>query len=307
MIALDLDGTTLARGHITPRTRRALEAAIEKGVHVVIATGRVYSALPDDVFQIRGLEYVITSNGAVITDLRRKDVVFENCISRDVIAQIVSLLRQNPHVPVEVFTRGKAYIGAEVYEELKSYGPACGYMSRAYTMRTRTPVDNVLEFMKEHNEHIENINIQFGDQSEKTRMRSLLEQIPGITLTSSMANNIEIGGATTSKASGLAALSELTGIELCEIMACGDSPNDMAMLSAVGFGVAVSNGEAEVLELADFVAPSNEDEGVAYAVERFVLGVNRPRWQLRILQIKNRALSGGRRMVRKLLKKSGRK
>ena len=51
MIALDLDGTTLTRGHISPRTRRALEAAIEKGVHVVIATGRVFSALPDDIFR----------------------------------------------------------------------------------------------------------------------------------------------------------------------------------------------------------------------------------------------------------------
>jgi hydroxymethylpyrimidine pyrophosphatase-like HAD family hydrolase len=223
------------------------------------------------------------------------------------IAQIVSLLRQNPHVPVEVFTKGKAYIDAGVFEELKANGPAASYMSRSYIMRTRMPIEGILDFMESNSGHIENINLHFADNGEKERMRSELKQIEGVTLTSSMAHNLEIGGATTSKASGLAALSELTGIGLCEIMACGDSPNDMAMLSAVGFGVAVSNGEAEVLELADFVAPSNEDEGVAYAVERFVLGVNRPRWQLRILQIKNRALSGGRRMVRKLLKKSGRK
>ena len=69
MIALDLDGTTLSRGHITPRTRKALELAIEQGIQVVIATGRVFAALPDDIFKIRGLRYVLTSNGAMMTDL----------------------------------------------------------------------------------------------------------------------------------------------------------------------------------------------------------------------------------------------
>ena len=306
MIALDLDGTTLTRGHISPRTRHALEAAIEKGIHVVIATGRVFSALPDDIFQIKGLEYVITSNGAVITDLRIYDTVYENCIGAEQLAAIEALLQANPQFPVEVFTDGKAYIGSHVYEELKNYGPACGYMSRAYTMRTRTPVDNILGFMEQHCEHIENINIQFGDQNEKERMRKELQQIPKITLTSSMANNIEIGGATTSKASGLAALSELTGVCLGEIMACGDSHNDMAMLAEAGFSVAMGNGADEVKALADYVAPSNEEEGVADAVERFVLDMKRPEWQVSTLRIKNRILSKARRMARRLLRHGSR-
>lgn len=306
MIALDLDGTTLARGHITPRTRRALEAAIEKGVHVVIATGRVFSALPDDIFQIRGLEYVITSNGAVITDLRIYDSVHENCIGSGEIAAVKELLRANPQFPVEVFTDGQAYIGEAVYEELKNYGPASHYMSRAYTMRTRKPVEDILTFMEEHHEHIENINIQFGDPKEKERMRNELQQIPKITLTSSLANNLEIGGAATSKASGLAALSELTGIGLGEIMACGDSHNDMAMLAEAGFSVAMGNGAEEVKELADYVAPSNEEEGVAHAVEVFVLGMKRPGWQLGVLRTKNRVLSKARRTARRLLRRGSR-
>lgn len=307
MIALDLDGTTLTRGHITPRTRRALEKAIEKGIPVVIATGRVFSALPDDVFRIQGLEYVLTSNGAVITDLRRKDVVYENCISQEAIQQVAALLRQNPQFPVEVFTDGMAYIGRPVYEELKAEGPAASYMSRSYIMRTRKPVDDILGFMEEHGARIENINIHFALDEEKEQMRSRLQQLSDITLTSSMPHNLEIGGATTSKASGLAALSELTGIGLGEIMACGDSPNDMAMLAEAGFGVAVRNAEPEVLELADAVVPSNEEEGVAYAVERYVLGMSRSLLQLKLLRLKNRTLSRGRSMARKVLKRNGRK
>ena len=77
LIALDLDGTTLNDDRVISRANReALEAAIEKGVNVVIATGRAYSALPEDVFEIKGIQYVLTSNGAVITDLRRKEVIY---------------------------------------------------------------------------------------------------------------------------------------------------------------------------------------------------------------------------------------
>ena len=306
MIALDLDGTTLTRGHITPRTRRALEAAIRKGVHVVIATGRVFSALPDDVFQIQGLEYVITSNGAMITDLCLQDVIYENCISAEAIKNVAALLRTNPQIPVEVFTDGMAYIGRDVYEELVNHGPKSRYMSRSYIMRTRTPVDNIIEFLEEHGSRIENINLHFAEKEEKERLRGELNAVPDITLTSSMKHNLEVGGATTSKASGLAALSELTDIGLGEMMACGDSPNDMAMLSEVGFAVAMRNGEPEVLALADFVAPSNEEEGVAYAVERFVLDAELPGWQLGMLKVKNQLLYKGKRTARKVLRKGKR-
>ena len=307
MIALDLDGTTLTRGCITSRTRRALEAAIEQGVSVVIATGRVYGALPKDVFRIRGLQYILTSNGAVITDLSQKTVIYENCISRDAVMQILSLLYQNPHVRVVALTDGQAYVDADVFEELKNHGPAASCMSRSYIMRTTTAIDGILEFMGKRVHRLENISLHFTDDGEKERIRQELKKIDGITLTSSMAHNLEIGGANTSKASGLLALSQLTGIGLDEIMACGDSPNDMAMLSESGFSVVMSNGAPEVLELADFVAPSNEEEGVAYVVERFVLGMERPAWQLTLLTGKNRILNQCRRAARKLLHWKGRR
>ena len=62
MIALDLDGTTLNGWRLTENTQKTLEAAIEKGVHVVIATGRTYSSLPEEIFKIKGLEYILKKN-----------------------------------------------------------------------------------------------------------------------------------------------------------------------------------------------------------------------------------------------------
>ena len=184
---------------------------------------------------------------------------------------------------------------------------SCNPYIAVLSVRDHEAEIKAVEFMKQHGEHIENINIQFGDQKEKERMRKELQQIPKITLTSSMTNNLEIGGATTSKASGLAALSELTGVGLGEIMACGDSHNDMAMLAEAGFSVAMGNGAAEVKALADFVAPSNEEEGVAHAVEVFVLDMKRPQWQIQALGAGNRVLSRGRRIARRLLRRGTRR
>lgn len=273
MIALDLDGTTLCGGRISPRTKQALETALERGVQVVIATGRTFASLPEDVFQIENLRYVLTSNGAILTDLRTNKVVYENCIGEDAAKEVLGILKEHMEFPIEVFTDGKAYISREIYEELENFGDACSYISREYTLRTRKSVDDIYEHMERHIGNLENVNVQFRNDDERKFMRTHLAKVDGITLTASTKHNIEIGGETTSKASGLAALCEMIGLDLKYAMACGDSHNDAAMLAECGLGIAMENGEEEVKAMADYISMSNEEEGVAHAVEKFVLGV----------------------------------
>ena len=87
-----------------------------------------------------------------------------------------------------------------------------------------------------------------------------------------MPHNLEIGGRTTSKASAIASLCRLLNIKEKNVMAVGDSPNDEAMIKAAGVGVAMGNAEEEVKACADFITLSNGEDGVAYAVEKFVFG-----------------------------------
>ena len=101
-------------------------------------------------------------------------------------------------------------------------------------------------------------------------MKKLLNQNKEITVTSSMPHNLEIGGKTTSKDKAIAALCEMLGIDEENVLAAGDSPNDEAMIKAAGIGVAMGNAEDEVKECADFVTLTNQEDGVAYAVEKFV-------------------------------------
>ena len=90
MVALDLDGTTLnSRGEISARTAKAFLNAMEKGVHIVISTGRTYQSLPGQLFSIKGLEYVITSNGAHITRLKDGELIYENNLAPEAVLTVI--------------------------------------------------------------------------------------------------------------------------------------------------------------------------------------------------------------------------
>lgn len=271
LIALDLDGTTINDDRvISRRNREALQRAADQGVNIVVATGRPFSALPEDVFEIDAIRYVLTSNGASITDLKENKTFYENCLSPLATEASVALLREHSYI-IECFVKGIAYIDGDYYRQVKQTG--LSFRDVEYILTTRNPVDDVFQFMLDHKGHVENINVNFEDISEKPAMREKLLTIPETTITSSFPHNLEIGGATTSKAEALRQMGKLLGIESDEMMAVGDSPNDIAMLLACGLPVAVGNATEEVKAVAKYIAPTNHEDGVADAVEKFVLNV----------------------------------
>ena len=273
LIALDLDGTTLTRNGLTRRTKETLEEVIARGLDVVIATGRPYSALPEQVKAIKGLEYVIISNGAHIVRPLTGEFLYSNYADRDAILRVRDMLMEKAF-PVEVFTEGRAYVDRELYEDVKKHGSS--YLSAKYILRTREPVDGIYDFWLKHADSIENVNIQFEFQKDKAEMKAALEKAEGITLTSSTYHNLEVGGETTSKASALWQLCRMKGLTMENVMAFGDSPNDGTMIREAGIGVAMENATADILEDADITAPSNDDEGVAYTLRMLLLGGKDP-------------------------------
>jgi len=271
LIALDLDGTTINNDRvISEGNRRAMREAADKGVNIVIATGRPLGALPKDVFEIEAIRYALTSNGASITDIREDRTFYENCLSPRAVQASVDLLRQHDYV-LETFVKGVAYIEGWYYEEVKRTGYS--FRDADYILNTRKPVDDIYDFMLKNSEHLENINVNFEDISEKPAMHEKLIKLPETTITSSFDHNLEIGGETTSKADALRQMGRLMGIDKSEMMAVGDSPNDLAMLREAGTAVAVGNAKDEVKRVVDYVAPTNHEDGVADAIRRFVLDV----------------------------------
>ncbi|MCL1982921.1 MAG: Cof-type HAD-IIB family hydrolase [Clostridiales bacterium] len=269
LIALDLDGTTLdSKGRLSARTKGTLEAAAKKGVHVVISTGRAYSALPADVFAIDGLRYILTSNGASVTDIADGRQVYSNCIGPEALDRAVALLR-NFDFLMEFFIQGRAYVEKSMYDRVEAMNFTEKH--RNYIKKTRQPVANLLDFALRHRAQVENINVNFENQADRGMMRGVLATLEGVTLTTSFDHNLEIGGATTSKAEAIKAICGMLGVACSEVMACGDSPNDAAMLRAAGLSVAMGNAKDELKAIAKHVTLTNDDDGVAEAVEAFVL------------------------------------
>lgn len=273
MIALDLDGTTLASGSVlTERTKSALERAMEEGVPVVIATGRCFTSLPEHVLALKGLRYVVTSNGARIRDLEEDRYIYSDCLTKEAVSAVIDVLRANEGraFGTEIFVDGYAYIDRKVYDAMME-GESFS-RSREYVRTTRTPMDDLYDFALAHGDEVENMNIFFANQEDRAAMRAPLSAVPGTTFTNSFPTNWELGGERTSKARAVAHLMREGGVDKASLLACGDSPNDLAMLRLAGVPVAVGNAALVVKEAARFVAPSNDEDGVAVAIGRYLWG-----------------------------------
>ena len=265
ILAFDMDGTLLNnKGVLSEVNKACILRALEKGYHIVIATGRVYSALPKDVMQVEGIRYVITSNGAHIVDMNTKETIYSNLLTRQAVEAALPWI-SDPDIMREVFFGHDVYADKHCMDDLERYG-IVSPKSQQYVLETRKPVEDTIALVKEHAERLENINLIFSDEEKRKRYWEELSSHSGLTVVSSMPFNIELGGATTSKASALNALAKRLGLGHENIMSFGDSTNDAQMLSAAQIGVAMGNAVQELKEMADYITSTNEEDGVADAL-----------------------------------------
>ncbi len=269
MIGLDLDGTSLDEyGDFTLRLRKALKEAKNRGIHIVIATGRSFFSLPSVLDEMHEIEYVITSNGARIITLNDGKTIYENCLSKESVRKVHEVIIKYG-ANLEIFTKGKAYIGVSEYRDILSGRILT--RDAQYVFNTRTAIEDIHDFMLQNEEEIENISINYHDDDAKNEVESALRRIDDITVTSSFELNTEIGSRTTSKATALEFLLNKFNISKSELMVCGDGENDSAMIKSAGLGVAMGNAPECVKAVADFVTSCNHEEGVAQAIEKFIL------------------------------------
>lgn len=262
-IALDLDRTTLnAKGVLSPGNRAALEYAIGKGVHIVIASGRPLGSLPEDVVRVPGIEYAITSNGAAVYHLPTKKRLAHWTLEPQAVERLLGLGLSRPF---ETFIDGHAYADAAFLAAPTAYGAP--ETSIPYLQRTRTPVADMTAFLREHMGELDSIDLIMDGQTANQRMRAWLQpQLPECYLTSSVPHLLEISHKDCGKHAGVAVVAETLGLSPAEIAAFGDGDNDIEMLQFVGCGVAVANASPACMAAADRVTLDYDDDGVAAAI-----------------------------------------
>ena len=267
LVGLDLDGTLLAADHsISARNRAAITAALEQGCRVVPATGRPLTGVPAEFLELPGVDWAVTANGATVVRLADRQAVLKFWIPQADFFTAWELTRRYDRV-MDLFLDGQGYNSAGALAGAERWAPPgmAGYMRTS-----RRPVESVEGFARQCPQ-VEKTNLFFAREAERAQARRELEATGLFEVTSSAPGNLELNARDVDKGRGLLALAGLLGIGPEQVMACGDSDNDTAMLRAVGLGVAMGNALPQVKAAAAWVTGTNEEGGVAQALERFVL------------------------------------
>ena len=271
LIALDMDGTTLKSDFksITQRTEAALKAAIEQGIHVVPSTGRILGQLPESVTSIPGVNYAVTSNGASVVNLQTREVISSNYIGAGSVKKIIPMIARK-NLLCEVYHNGQSYAEHRFFEsleELEGFPPDL----IDFIKNKSVTVDSILEFTNAKAAEIEKINIPLLSDHNHRLLWQKFSRIKGVTLTQAIASNIEVNHRNSNKGQGLKQLCKILDVKPSEIMAVGDSDNDIKMLEFAGLPVAVDNASDDVKAVAKEITLPFDQDGVAHAIEKFAL------------------------------------
>ena len=268
LILLDLDGTLLTGDkRISPANYDALERCAAAGIHIVPSTGRFYGGVPQAVRDLPFVRYVVAVNGAQIYDRKENRVLRREEIDLETAFRVFDALDELP-VIYDCFMGDFGYDYVEMYERVDEFisVPQVNAMVKG----TRQPVPDLRAFLREKGRPIQKIQMFFKDMDRRAvELERLPRLFPDLCVTSSITNNIEINAKNANKGEALRFLCRHLELDVSESMSFGDSSNDLSMILAAGVGVAMANADKSLLDAADYVTDTNDNDGVAKAIARF--------------------------------------
>ena len=274
LVALDLDGTLFDNNsRISERNLTTIRSITDKGIHVVISTGRPFEGSPFDQIKGTGINYAITANGSGIYEISTGKCLYENAMDEELVTPILNfLLTRDIHM--DAFIGGKGYTPVQCVETAQKLTVPSSIKN--YIITTRTRLDNILQFIHENQLKVQKMTLNFypaadGTLIDRETVRKFLVSNPSITTVCGGYNNLEFTRADANKGVGLRKLAEILGVNPDATMAIGDTENDLAIIEAAGIGVAMGNATDAVKARADYVTTTNTKDGVAAAIEHFIL------------------------------------
>lgn len=269
LAATDLDGTLIAsNGKISSENFSAMERAVKSGMYVVPTTGRSFFEMPKELRERKSFTHCICSNGAVIFD-REGNEIWKSTFSEAETMELFNILSEYDTM-TEVYTKGtpvterskltkNSYMHYRVEENYHDVLTA-----------TRKGIENLADFLRENSVGAEMFNIFFSDADERREAFERIGALPYTDLTTSMKSNMEILQSSVNKGSSLTLLCEKLGVKKDEVMAIGDSRNDITLLGAAGTALAAANACDDLKKVADEVICSCDESAFAFALSRFV-------------------------------------
>ena len=258
LIALDVDGTLLNDAHeLTPVTEAAIHSAAVQGVKVVIATGKTRHSAQWILERLALTTPGVFAQGLVICD-PEGNILHETVLDPDIVGAVLATL-QDMAIPVIAYR--------DMGLTASAWSPAADAL-----IGFHEPTPKIVDSMP-----LDSINklILMDDPDRLQEVRAILAGVlnGSATLVQSLPQFLEVVPAGSSKGAGLAWLLDYLDIPPVHVLAIGDGENDAEMLRLAGIGAAVENAMQAAREAADIIIPSNNEDGVAAAIRRYVIGI----------------------------------
>jgi hypothetical protein len=268
LIATDVDGTLVADDHLTiPRINiEAFQEAKARGIITVISTGRPFSLAKRENDALQGVDYMIVSNGAAVIDMKTNKVINSCYLSLESSKKIIEIFEKYPLV-YEIYADCKGFITQYTYDHYFE-GTLPEIFMREYRSLMElcdSPWDVIRKF------NVEKINVDYMPQECVEELQEELSHIPGLVYSAGFEGNMEITASGADKGRALGWLCERIGINKENVMAFGDSGNDVTMLKSAEISYALVSGNQLAKKAAKFTTKSsNEDGGVGEIIKEYL-------------------------------------
>lgn len=283
LVAIDLDGTMLNQyGIITEKTKKAISKAQEKGVEVMIASGRAITSAKRFSKEINSNKYFISGNGAITYDIKNNKILYENILSKTKALKIIKICEENS-IYYNVYTENGIIAKNLSYNTLYYYKDN---LTKPDENRTHINiVENVYDYFEQREEKI--LKIMICDE-HKTVFNSIVRKLKELSEievleVSHMSRKIikqgtdeialeyfytEVSAKDVDKWNALEEIIGLMNISKEEVVTIGDNANDLKMITNAGLGVAMGESAPYVKQSADIIAPTNDEDGVAIILNK---------------------------------------
>lgn len=279
LIALDMDGTLLNEDKtISKENFEAIKKAKEKGIKVVLSTGRPKKGIEKylkELDLISDEDYCVTYNGSVIQNAGTEEIIFKKLLTSEDAHYLYSLSKELG-INIHALTPTSCIAPKlSKYTELEFTINDIDFEEVDFTKLTdSTPI----------------VKIMFVDEPEK--LSEAITKLPKevyekYTVVQSAPFFLEFLDKTVNKGAGVKALADSLGINKNEVICIGDAGNDIHMIEYAGLGIAMGNAFSEVKKIANYITYTNEEDGVAHVINKFIL--NTPNFFIENDQVINEA------------------
>lgn len=264
LIALDMDGTLLtSEKKISEKTKSALKEAERKGVKVVLASGRPLSGITrylEELDLFKGDDYVLSFNGGMVINSKTEEIVTSSLLKGSDLKYIFKIA-QDLDINIHAFSVKEGLITPKMSQYTKHECDINGINATIKDFNEITDDEDITKVMMiDPQEKL--------DEAIRKLPKDLYDRY---SVFKSTPFFLEFTNKEVDKGKGLKKLGEYLGIKQEEIIACGDAENDLSMVKYAGLGVAMENASDDVRKVADYITLSNDEDGIAHVVEKFIL------------------------------------